>query len=73
MALLMIAFGLLWRHLLQIRPTQSIFISTCLSLSSTPGVSKFLMDSARGEKAAGDIDYTQCCLRCSSAGHTAGL
>lgn len=58
MTLLMIAFGLLWGHLLQIRPTQSVFISTCLSLSSTPLVSRFLMGSARGEKEAGDIDYS---------------
>lgn len=50
MTLLMIAFGLLWGHLLQIRPTQSVFISTCLSLSSTPLVSRFLVGSARGEK-----------------------
>ncbi|KAM8922680.1 transmembrane and coiled-coil domain-containing protein 3 isoform 7-T9 [Lycaon pictus] len=57
MTLLMIAFGLLWGHLLQIRPTQSVFISTCLSLSSTPLVSRFLMGSARGEKE-GDIDYS---------------
>ncbi|XP_027445500.1 transmembrane and coiled-coil domain-containing protein 3 isoform X3 [Zalophus californianus] len=57
MTLLMIAFGLLWGHLLQIRPTQSVFISTCLSLSSTPLVSRFLVGSGRGEKEAGDIDY----------------
>ncbi|XP_036897983.1 transmembrane and coiled-coil domain-containing protein 3 isoform X3 [Sturnira hondurensis] len=50
MTLLMIAFGLLWGHLLQIRATQSVFISTCLSLSSTPLVSRFLVGSARGEK-----------------------
>lgn len=50
MTLLMIAFGLFWGHLLQIRPTQSVFVSTCLSLSSTPLVSRFLMGSARGEK-----------------------
>ncbi|KAF0884875.1 TMCO3 protein, partial [Crocuta crocuta] len=58
MTLLMIAFGLLWGHLLQIRPTQSVFISTCLSLSSTPLVSRFLVGSARGEKEAGDVDYS---------------
>ncbi|XP_048197009.1 transmembrane and coiled-coil domain-containing protein 3 isoform X1 [Perognathus longimembris pacificus] len=58
MTLLMIAFGLLWGHLLQIRPTQSVFISTCLSLSSTPLVSRFLVGSARGDKEAGDIDYS---------------
>ncbi|XP_046520366.1 transmembrane and coiled-coil domain-containing protein 3 isoform X3 [Equus quagga] len=58
MTLLMIAFGLLWGHLFQIRPTQSVFISTCLSLSSTPLVSRFLSGSARGEKEAGDLDYS---------------
>ncbi|XDB55844.1 hypothetical protein AB1E18_009305 [Capra hircus] len=62
MTLLMVAFGLVWGHLLQIRPTQSVFISTCLSLSSTPLVSKFLVGSARSDKEvassrAGDIDY----------------
>ncbi|XP_059985349.1 transmembrane and coiled-coil domain-containing protein 3 isoform X3 [Lagenorhynchus albirostris] len=57
MTLLVVAFGLLWGHLLQIRPTQSVFISTCLSLSSTPLVSKFLVGSARSDKEAGDIDY----------------
>ncbi|XP_029792264.1 transmembrane and coiled-coil domain-containing protein 3 isoform X4 [Suricata suricatta] len=57
MTLLMIAFGLLWGHLLHIRPTQSVFISTCLSLSSTPLVSRFLVGSARGEKE-GDVDYS---------------
>ncbi|XP_010618215.1 transmembrane and coiled-coil domain-containing protein 3 [Fukomys damarensis] len=57
MTVLMIAFGLLWGHLLRIRPTQSVFISTCLSLSSTPLVSRFLMGSARGDKE-GDLDYS---------------
>ncbi|KAM9674779.1 transmembrane and coiled-coil domain-containing protein 3 [Dama dama] len=56
MTLLMVAFGLVWGHLLQIRPTQSVFISTCLSLSSTPLVSKFLVGSSRSDKE-GDIDY----------------
>ncbi|XP_029409581.1 transmembrane and coiled-coil domain-containing protein 3 isoform X3 [Nannospalax galili] len=62
MTLLMIAFGLLWGHLLRIRPTQSVFISTCLSLSSTPLVSRFLVGSARGDKEAGDIDYSMVLL-----------
>ncbi|KAG9492266.1 hypothetical protein GDO78_000664 [Eleutherodactylus coqui] len=57
MTVLMIAFGLLWGHFLQIRPTQSVFISTCLSLSSTPLVSRFLAGSSRGDKD-GDIDYS---------------
>uniref|UniRef100_A0A803VIU6 Transmembrane and coiled-coil domains 3 n=1 Tax=Ficedula albicollis TaxID=59894 RepID=A0A803VIU6_FICAL len=61
MTVLMIAFGLLWGHLLQIRPTQSVFISTCLSLSSTPLVSRFLAGSARGDKE-GDIDYSSVLL-----------
>ncbi|XP_069745657.1 transmembrane and coiled-coil domain-containing protein 3 isoform X4 [Narcine bancroftii] len=61
MAFLMIAFGLLWGHLLNIRPTQSIFISTCLSLSSTPLVSKFLALGAKGEKD-GDADYSSVLL-----------
>ncbi|KAJ7414387.1 hypothetical protein WISP_84452 [Willisornis vidua] len=61
MTVLMIAFGLLWGHLLQIRPTQSVFISTCLSLSSTPLVSRFLAGSVRGDKE-GDIDYSSVLL-----------
>uniref|UniRef100_A0A5F7ZN20 Transmembrane and coiled-coil domains 3 n=1 Tax=Macaca mulatta TaxID=9544 RepID=A0A5F7ZN20_MACMU len=52
MTLLMIAFGLLWGHLLRIKPTQSVFISTCLSLSSTPLVSRFLVGSARADREA---------------------
>lgn len=50
MALLMTTFGLLWGHLLHIRPAQSVFVSTCLSLSSTPLVSRFLMGSVRADK-----------------------
>lgn len=61
MTILMIAFGLLWGHFLQIRPTQSVFISTCLSLSSTPLVSRFLAGSSRGDKD-GDIDYSSVLL-----------
>lgn len=57
MTLLMIAFGLLWGHFLRIGPTQSVFISACLSLSSTPLVSRFLVGSARGDKE-GDLDYS---------------
>ncbi|XP_021270363.1 transmembrane and coiled-coil domain-containing protein 3 isoform X1 [Numida meleagris] len=61
MTVLMIAFGLLWGHLLHIRPTQSVFISTCLSLSSTPLVSRFLAGTVRGDKE-GDIDYSSVLL-----------
>ncbi|XP_072902142.1 transmembrane and coiled-coil domain-containing protein 3 isoform X1 [Hemitrygon akajei] len=58
---LMVAFGLFWGYLLRIRPTQSIFISTCLSLSSTPLVSRFLALGAREEKE-GDADYSSILL-----------
>uniref|UniRef100_A0A8C5LY17 Transmembrane and coiled-coil domains 3 n=1 Tax=Leptobrachium leishanense TaxID=445787 RepID=A0A8C5LY17_9ANUR len=61
MTVLMIACGLLWGHLLQIRPTQSVFISTCLSLSSTPLVSRFLSGGSRGDKE-GDLDYSSVLL-----------
>ncbi|KAM4796583.1 transmembrane and coiled-coil domain-containing protein 3 [Rhinophrynus dorsalis] len=61
MTVLMIAFGLLWGHFLRIRLTQSVFISTCLSLSSTPLVSRFLAGGSRGDKD-GDIDYSSVLL-----------
>ncbi|XP_018417760.1 PREDICTED: transmembrane and coiled-coil domain-containing protein 3 [Nanorana parkeri] len=61
MTVLMIAFGLLWGHFLQIRPAQSVFISTCLSLSSTPLVSRFLAGGSRGDKD-GEIDYSSVLL-----------
>ncbi|XP_028655898.1 transmembrane and coiled-coil domain-containing protein 3 [Erpetoichthys calabaricus] len=61
MTFLMVTFGLLWGHLLRIRPTQTVFISTCLSLSSTPLVSRFLAGSGRGDKE-GEIDYSSVLL-----------
>ncbi|MEE6470591.1 hypothetical protein FKM82_009010 [Ascaphus truei] len=61
MTVLMIAFGLLWGHLMRIRPTQTVFISTCLSLSSTPLVSRFLAGGSRGDKD-GDLDYSSVLL-----------
>ncbi|KAG7279317.1 hypothetical protein CRUP_025135 [Coryphaenoides rupestris] len=42
LSLLMVAAGLLWGQALKIRATQTIFISSCLSLSSTPLVSRLL-------------------------------
>lgn len=60
MTVLMIAFGLLWGHLLRIRPTQSVFISTCLSLSSTPLVSRFLAGTVRGDKEGKHDLNTDC-------------
>ncbi|XP_038658723.1 transmembrane and coiled-coil domain-containing protein 3 [Scyliorhinus canicula] len=61
MTFLMVVFGLFWGQLLNIRPTQIIFISTCLSLSSTPLVSRFLALGARGEKE-GDVEYSSVLL-----------
>ncbi|XP_060039741.1 transmembrane and coiled-coil domain-containing protein 3 isoform X2 [Erinaceus europaeus] len=57
MALLMTACGLLGGHLLHIKPTQSVFVSCCLSLSSTPLVSRFLAGSTRGDRE-GEADYS---------------
>ncbi|XP_076011546.1 transmembrane and coiled-coil domain-containing protein 3 [Genypterus blacodes] len=61
LSLLMVGAGLLWGQLLHIRPTQTVFISTCLSLSSTPLVSRFLAGGSRGEKE-GDLDYSSVLL-----------
>uniref|UniRef100_UPI0035900366 transmembrane and coiled-coil domain-containing protein 3 isoform X3 n=1 Tax=Myxine glutinosa TaxID=7769 RepID=UPI0035900366 len=44
---LMSVAGLAWGYGLNIAPKQSLFISACLSLSSTPLVSKFLSGHAR--------------------------
>ncbi|KAM9409354.1 transmembrane and coiled-coil domain-containing protein 3 [Pholidichthys leucotaenia] len=61
LSLLMVGAGLLWGQMLHIRPTQTVFISTCLSLSSTPLVSRFLAGGGRGEKE-GDLDYSSVLL-----------
>ncbi|XP_071397479.1 transmembrane and coiled-coil domain-containing protein 3 [Centroberyx affinis] len=61
LSLLMVSAGLLWGQVLRIRPTQTVFISSCLSLSSTPLVSRFLAGGARGEKE-GDLDYSSVLL-----------
>ncbi|KAF7668272.1 hypothetical protein LDENG_00025490 [Lucifuga dentata] len=61
LSLLMVGAGLLWGQVLHIRPTQTVFISTCLSLSSTPLVSRFLAGESRGEKE-GDLDYSSVLL-----------
>ncbi|XP_023188369.1 transmembrane and coiled-coil domain-containing protein 3 [Xiphophorus maculatus] len=63
LSLLMVAAGLLWGQLLHIRPTQTVFISTCLSLSSTPLVSRFLAGGSRVEReGTGDLDYSSVLL-----------
>ncbi|XP_041798450.1 transmembrane and coiled-coil domain-containing protein 3 isoform X2 [Chelmon rostratus] len=61
LSLLMVGAGLLWGQVLRIRPTQTVFISTCLSLSSTPLVSRFLAGGCRGDKE-GDLDYSSVLL-----------
>uniref|UniRef100_A0A665VYH6 Cation/H+ exchanger transmembrane domain-containing protein n=1 Tax=Echeneis naucrates TaxID=173247 RepID=A0A665VYH6_ECHNA len=61
LSLLMVGAGLLWGQFLHIRPTQTVFISTCLSLSSTPLVSRFLAGGSRGDKE-GDLDYSSVLL-----------
>ncbi|AWP01268.1 putative transmembrane and coiled-coil domain-containing protein 3 [Scophthalmus maximus] len=61
LSLLMVGAGLLWGQVLHIRPTQTVFISTCLSLSSTPLVSRFLAGGSRGDKE-GDSDYSSVLL-----------
>ncbi|XP_072321321.1 transmembrane and coiled-coil domain-containing protein 3 [Eucyclogobius newberryi] len=60
LSLLMVGSGLLWGQVFKIRTTQTVFISTCLSLSSTPLVSRFL-GGARGDKD-GDSDYSSVLL-----------
>ncbi|KAF3832778.1 hypothetical protein F7725_026443 [Dissostichus mawsoni] len=49
LSLMMVGAGL-WGQVLHIRPTQTVFISTCLSLSSTPLVSRFLAGGAEGNE-----------------------
>lgn len=61
LSLLMVGAGLLWGQVLRIRTTQTVFISTCLSLSSTPLVSRFLAGGGRGDKD-GDLDYSSVLL-----------
>ncbi|XP_041641773.1 transmembrane and coiled-coil domain-containing protein 3 isoform X2 [Cheilinus undulatus] len=61
LSLLMVGAGLLWGQVLHIRPAQTVFISTCLSLSSTPLVSRFLAGGSRGDKE-GDLDYSSVLL-----------
>uniref|UniRef100_A0A3Q3BJJ5 Transmembrane and coiled-coil domains 3 n=1 Tax=Kryptolebias marmoratus TaxID=37003 RepID=A0A3Q3BJJ5_KRYMA len=61
LSLMMVGAGLLWGQVLRIRPTQTVFISTCLSLSSTPLVSRFLAGGSRVERE-GDLDYSSVLL-----------
>ncbi|XP_032382830.1 transmembrane and coiled-coil domain-containing protein 3 [Etheostoma spectabile] len=61
LSLLMVGAGLVWGQVLHIRPTQTVFVSTCLSLSSTPLVSRFLAGGSRGDKE-GDLDYSSVLL-----------
>uniref|UniRef100_A0A8C1UIG0 Cation/H+ exchanger transmembrane domain-containing protein n=1 Tax=Cyprinus carpio TaxID=7962 RepID=A0A8C1UIG0_CYPCA len=62
LSLLMVAAGLVWGQLLDLHPTQTVFISSCLSLSSTPLVSRFLAGGSRGESKEGELDYSSVLL-----------
>lgn len=62
LSLLMVTAGLLWGQLLVLPPTQTVFISSCLSLSSTPLVSRFLAGGSRGESKEGEPDYSSVLL-----------
>lgn len=57
LSLLMVAAGLLWGQVLGIRATQTVFISSCLSLSSTPLVSRLL-----AAEKEGDVEYSSVLL-----------
>ncbi|XP_061426200.1 transmembrane and coiled-coil domain-containing protein 3 [Lethenteron reissneri] len=62
MMVLMLGTGLLWGHVLHIPPNQSLFISACLSLSSTPLISKFLQAAGARPDKEGDGDYSSMLL-----------
>uniref|UniRef100_A0A671KHA7 Cation/H+ exchanger transmembrane domain-containing protein n=1 Tax=Sinocyclocheilus anshuiensis TaxID=1608454 RepID=A0A671KHA7_9TELE len=62
LSLLMVVAGLVWGQLLGLHPTQTVFISSCLSLSSTPLVSRFLAGGSRGESKEGELDYSSVLL-----------
>ncbi|XP_016416982.1 transmembrane and coiled-coil domain-containing protein 3, partial [Sinocyclocheilus rhinocerous] len=62
LSMLMVAAGLVWGQLLSLHPTQTVFISSCLSLSSTPLVSRFLAGGSRGESKEGELDYSSVLL-----------
>uniref|UniRef100_A0A8B9RE24 Transmembrane and coiled-coil domains 3 n=1 Tax=Astyanax mexicanus TaxID=7994 RepID=A0A8B9RE24_ASTMX len=61
LSLLMVGAGLLWGQMFRLHPTQTVFISSCLSLSSTPLVSRFLSVGNRGDKD-GELDYSSVLL-----------
>ncbi|XP_019617032.1 PREDICTED: transmembrane and coiled-coil domain-containing protein 3-like [Branchiostoma belcheri] len=56
MMLLMVLCGILWGIPLAISWKQSVFVSACLSLSSTPLVVRFLSTSARSDHKYDDPD-----------------
>lgn len=62
LSLLMVLAGLVWGQLLDLHPTQTVFISSCLSLSSTPLVSRFLAGASRGEPKEGELDCSSVLL-----------
>uniref|UniRef100_A0AAR2LX46 Cation/H+ exchanger transmembrane domain-containing protein n=1 Tax=Pygocentrus nattereri TaxID=42514 RepID=A0AAR2LX46_PYGNA len=61
LSLLMVGAGLVWGQMFRLHPIQTVFISSCLSLSSTPLVSRFLSVGNRGDKD-GELDYSSVLL-----------
>ncbi|XP_060716797.1 transmembrane and coiled-coil domain-containing protein 3 [Tachysurus vachellii] len=61
LSLLMVGAGLLWGKGFGLHPIQTVFISSCLSLSSTPLVSRFLSGGSRADKE-GELDYSSVLL-----------
>ncbi|KAF4075061.1 hypothetical protein AMELA_G00230230 [Ameiurus melas] len=61
LSLLMVGAGLLWGKVFRLHPIQTVFISSCLSLSSTPLVSRFLSGGSRADKE-GELDYSSVLL-----------
>ncbi|XP_062865716.1 transmembrane and coiled-coil domain-containing protein 3 [Trichomycterus rosablanca] len=61
LTLLMVGAGLLWGQMFRLHPIQTVFICSCLSLSSTPLVSRFLSGGSRGDKE-GELDYSSVLL-----------
>ncbi|KAF7689659.1 transmembrane and coiled-coil domain-containing protein 3 [Silurus meridionalis] len=61
LSLLMVGAGLLWGKVFRLHPIQTVFVSSCLSLSSTPLISRFLSGGSRGDKE-GELDYSSVLL-----------
>ncbi|XP_063068378.1 transmembrane and coiled-coil domain-containing protein 3 isoform X1 [Engraulis encrasicolus] len=61
LSLLMVGAGVVWGQLLRLHVSQTAFVASCLSLSSTPLVSKFLSGASRTEKE-GELEHSSVLL-----------